>query len=129
MALALALGVLLLAKWSGACIRSGQMLYLGQFGVALVHTVVSTGLLLLLAMRSRVVAYVVLPIVLFLWAVPTYLHVTMGPCMYSELIWFRGNFIKMYVADSKTLPIMMHCETGFLCDFNYKHNSFDIICV
>ncbi len=70
MALALALGVLLLAKWSGACIRSGQMLYLGQFGVALVHTVVSIGLLLLLAMRSRVVAYVVLPVVLFLWGCP-----------------------------------------------------------
>lgn len=89
-ALSLFLGVLHLrvdmAKWSVDCIRSGQMLYLGQFGVALVHTVVSIGLLLLLAMRSRVVAYVVLPIVLFLWAVPTYLHVTMGPCMYSELI-------------------------------------------
>ena len=55
-----------------------------------------------LAATACQVAYVVLPVVLFLWAVPTYLHVTMGPCMYSELIWFRGSFIEMYVADSKT---------------------------
>lgn len=43
MALSLFLGVLHLrvdmAKWSVVCIRSGQVLFLGQFGVAMVHTV------------------------------------------------------------------------------------------
>lgn len=75
-----------MAKWSMGCVTSGNMLAVGQFGIMLVHTLISISLLLLLAARNRVVAYGVLPIVLFLWVVPVFLHLTMGPCMYSELI-------------------------------------------
>lgn len=75
-----------MAKWSIACLMSGEIRYLGQVGLMMGHTVISIALLLLLVARSRVVAYAVLPVVVFLWVVPTFLHVTVGPCMYPELI-------------------------------------------
>ena len=75
-----------MAMWSVSCIKSCQMVHWGQFLLMLTHTVISIAMLLLLVVRSRVVAWGVFPVVLFLWSVPVYLHVTMGPCMYSELI-------------------------------------------
>lgn len=75
-----------MAKWSVGCVLSGDVLAISRFGLMLVHTLISISLLLLLAVRSRVVAYGVLPVVLFLWVVPVFLHLTVGPCMYSELI-------------------------------------------
>ena len=56
-----------MAAWSINCLKSGEILYLGQLGLMLVHTLLSIALLLLLVARSRVVAYVVLPVVIFLW--------------------------------------------------------------
>lgn len=89
-ALALVLGMFHLrvdmAKWSVFCLTSGDIIPIVQFCLMLSHTLVSILLLLLLVIRSRVVAYAVLPVVLFLWVLPTYLHVAIGPCMYSELI-------------------------------------------
>ena len=75
-----------MAAWSVACVTGGDILALLRFSIVLVHTVVSIMLLLLLAIRSKVVAYAVLPLVLFFWVVPTYLHVAIGPCAYSELV-------------------------------------------
>ena len=75
-----------MAAWSVACVTGGDILPLLRFFIVLVHTVVSIMLLLLLAIRSKVVAYAVLPLVLFFWVVPTYLHVAVGPCAYSELV-------------------------------------------
>ena len=75
-----------MAAWSVACVTGGDVLPLLRFSVVFVHTIVSIMLLLLLAMRSKVVAYGVLPFVLFFWVVPTYLHLAVGPCAYSELV-------------------------------------------
>lgn len=75
-----------MASWSRRCFAGGEPLQICRFLLMLLHTFVSIALFLLLVVRSRVMAYVVLPYVLFTWAVPAYLRVTMGHCLYSELV-------------------------------------------
>lgn len=75
-----------MAAWSVDCVTRGGFLPLLRFSVVLSHTIVSIMLLLLLAIRSGIVAYGILPFVLFCWVVPTYLHIAVGPCAYSELV-------------------------------------------
>ncbi len=72
--------------WSMECVVRGNVWSAARFSVVWLHTLVSIALLLLMAIQSRVVAYAVLPIVLFFWVVPTYLLLTIGPCEYSELV-------------------------------------------
>lgn len=72
--------------WSKKAVLSGEFLQIGRFVLMFLHTIVSILLFLLLVVRSRVVAYVVLPFAIIAWAVPAYLRVTMGHCLYSELV-------------------------------------------
>ncbi len=75
-----------MAAWSIGCVKSMKLVHLLQFSLAMTHTVLSILGLLLLVVRSRVMAYVVFPVVMFLWVVPTFLRMTMGFNLYSELI-------------------------------------------
>ena len=75
-----------MSAWSMDCVVRGNVWSMVSFSVVWMHTVVSIAFILLMAVRSRVVAYVILPIVLFFWVVPTYLLLTVGPCEYSELV-------------------------------------------
>ncbi len=73
-------------SWSRNAVQGGELLQIGRFVLMFLHTIVSILLFLLLVVRSRVVAYAVLPFVIITWSVPAYLRVTMGHCLYSELV-------------------------------------------
>lgn len=75
-----------MARWCVEGLLSGEWERVIQVSVMVVHAVISVWLLLVLSLKNRVVAYGVLPMCVLLWAVPTYLHLSVGPCMYSELI-------------------------------------------
>lgn len=75
-----------MVSWSRICLSSGDILQIGRFVLVLIYSIISILLFLLLVVRSRIMAYIVLPFVLITWLIPAYIRITMGHILYSEMI-------------------------------------------
>ena len=73
-------------SWGRACFDGWEILQISRFLLIFAHTFLSIFLLLLLVVRSRVMAYVVLPFAVLTWGGAAYVRLTMGHCLYSEIV-------------------------------------------
>ena len=75
-----------MAQWTIFILRDCNAVQLLQLTCVMLHTIICIFLLLLLVIRSKIMAYVVFPFFFFVWAIPTCARLIVGHCLYSELI-------------------------------------------
>lgn len=72
--------------WVMGHVLSGSFHYLCCFFIVSAHVWVTCVLLLLCGIKSRVFAYVVIPLCIILWGISLYAFYVVGPCQYSEFV-------------------------------------------
>ena len=117
-----------MAQWTMLILRGGNVVQLLQLCCVLLHTIVCISLLLLLTMRSKMMAYVIFPFVFFVWAIPACVRIIVGHCLYSELItgmlgtdWKEASgFITPLTVVCFVLGIVVCFGIAYICRHYFK---------